>query len=46
MKRKSLIAIALASMETGQVVLEGPAHELSDNPAVMATYLGGKKTKQ
>lgn len=33
-------------LETGQVVLEGPAHELSDNPAVMATYLGGKKTKQ
>lgn len=32
-------------LETGQVVLEGPAHELSDNPAVMATYLGGKKTK-
>lgn len=31
-------------LETGQVVLEGPAHELSDNPAVMATYLGGKKT--
>ncbi|MDO8457462.1 MAG: ABC transporter ATP-binding protein [Burkholderiaceae bacterium] len=32
-------------LETGHVVLEGPAHELSDNPAVMATYLGGAKTK-
>lgn len=33
-------------LETGQVVLEGPASELADNPAVMATYLGGnKKTK-
>jgi branched-chain amino acid transport system ATP-binding protein len=27
-------------LETGQVVLEGPAHELIDNPAIMATYLG------
>jgi branched-chain amino acid transport system ATP-binding protein len=27
-------------LETGQVVLEGPAYELTDNPAVMATYLG------
>jgi branched-chain amino acid transport system ATP-binding protein len=30
-------------LETGQVALEGPAEELADNPAVMATYLGGKK---
>lgn len=33
-------------LETGQLVLEGPAHDLLDNPAVMATYLGGIKTKQ
>ncbi|PIT79682.1 ABC transporter ATP-binding protein [Limnohabitans sp. 15K] len=33
-------------LETGQVALEGPAEELSDNPAVMATYLGGHKKKQ
>lgn len=32
-------------LETGQVVLEGPAAELADNPAVMATYLGGSKKK-
>jgi len=28
------------------LALEGPAEELSDNPAVMATYLGGHKKKQ
>lgn len=32
-------------LETGQVALEGPAEELADNPAVMATYLGGHKKK-
>lgn len=33
-------------LETGQVVLEGPASELAYNPAVIATYLGSnKKTK-
>jgi branched-chain amino acid transport system ATP-binding protein len=30
-------------LETGRVVLEGPAAELALNPAVMATYLGGAK---
>lgn len=33
-------------LETGQVALEGPAEELADNPAVMATYLGGHKNKR
>jgi branched-chain amino acid transport system ATP-binding protein len=33
-------------LETGQVVLEGPAAELAHNPAVMATYLGGKKNEK
>lgn len=32
-------------LETGRVALEGPAAELADNPAVMATYLGGTKNK-
>jgi len=32
-------------LETGQVVLEGPCDQLADNPAVMATYLGGIKPK-
>lgn len=30
-------------LETGQVALEGPSHQLADDPAVMATYLGGRK---
>jgi branched-chain amino acid transport system ATP-binding protein len=33
-------------LETGQIALEGPAEELADNPAVMATYLGGQKNKR
>lgn len=32
-------------LETGQVVLEGPSDQLADNPAVMATYLGGIQPK-
>jgi branched-chain amino acid transport system ATP-binding protein len=32
-------------LETGHVVLEGPADELTDNPAVMLTYLGGTKNR-
>ncbi len=32
-------------LETGQVVLEGPSEQLADNPAVMATYLGGSQAK-
>jgi branched-chain amino acid transport system ATP-binding protein len=28
-------------LETGQIVLEGPARDLLDNPKVTAAYLGG-----
>ena len=28
-------------LETGEIVLEGPATELSDNPKVKEAYLGG-----
>lgn len=31
-------------METGKIVLEGPAQEVAGNPQVMAAYLGGKKS--
>lgn len=42
--RKALqIADYAYVMETGKIVLEGDAKEVSDNPAVMAAYLGGKK---
>ncbi len=30
-------------METGKIVLHGKASEVTDNPQVMAAYLGGKK---
>lgn len=30
-------------METGKIVLEGPAAEVAQNPQVMAAYLGGHK---
>lgn len=30
-------------METGKIVLEGPAQEVASNPSVMAAYLGGRK---
>lgn len=32
-------------LETGEVVLEGPANELSDNPRVIESYLGLGKTQ-
>lgn len=42
--RKALqIADYAYVMETGKIVLEGDAKEVSNNPAVMAAYLGGKK---
>lgn len=42
--RKALkIADYAYVMETGHIVMEGPAQEVADNPAVMAAYLGGKK---
>lgn len=40
-------ALAIADyayvMETGRIVLEGPAQEVAANPSVMAAYLGGRK---
>ena len=30
-------------LETGKIVMEGPAQEVAANPDVMAAYLGGKK---
>ena len=30
-------------LETGELVLEGPAHTLADDPRVIETYLGAKK---
>ncbi len=30
-------------LETGRLVLEGPSTQLANDPAVMATYLGGRK---
>ena len=40
-------ALAIADyayvMETGKIVLQGPAAEVAANPSVMAAYLGGKK---
>ena len=42
--RKALqIADYAYVMETGKIVMEGPAQEVADNPDVMAAYLGGKK---
>lgn len=42
--RKALqIADYAYVMETGKIVLEGPAKEVAANPSVMAAYLGGKK---
>lgn len=42
--RKALqIADYAYVMETGKIVLEGPAKEVASNPSVMAAYLGGKK---
>lgn len=32
-------------METGQIVLEGPAHEVAADPRVLDAYLGGSKKK-
>jgi branched-chain amino acid transport system ATP-binding protein len=28
-------------LETGRIVLEGPAQEVADNPEVKVAYLGG-----
>ena len=28
-------------LETGRIVLQGPASEIAENPAVIAAYLGG-----
>lgn len=42
--RKALqIADYAYVMETGRIVMEGPAQEVASNPDVMAAYLGGKK---
>lgn len=42
--RKALqIADYAYVMETGKIFLEGPAKEVTENPSVMAAYLGGKK---
>lgn len=42
--RKALkIADYAYVMETGHIVMEGPAQEVAANPAVMAAYLGGQK---
>lgn len=42
--RKALqIADYAYVMETGKIVMEGPAQEVANNPDVMAAYLGGKK---
>lgn len=42
--RKALqIADYAYVMETGRIVMEGPAQEVANNPDVMAAYLGGKK---
>ncbi len=42
--RKALqIADYAYVMETGKIVLEGPAQEVASNPSVMAAYLGGRK---
>lgn len=42
--RKALqIADYAYVMETGKIVLEGPAQEVTSNPSVMAAYLGGRK---
>lgn len=42
--RKALqIADYAYVMETGKIVMEGPAQEVAANPDVMAAYLGGKK---
>ncbi len=31
-------------LETGKMILHGPAKEIANNPRVMEAYLGGKKT--
>ncbi len=42
--RKALqIADYAYVMETGKIVIEGPAQEVAANPSVMAAYLGGRK---
>ena len=42
--RKALqIADYAYVMETGKIVMEGPAAEVAGNPDVMEAYLGGKK---
>lgn len=42
--RKALqIADYAYVMETGRIVMEGPAQEVASNPDVMAAYLGGRK---
>jgi branched-chain amino acid transport system ATP-binding protein len=42
--RKALkIADYAYVMETGRIVMEGPASEVAGNPAVMAAYLGGRQ---
>ena len=42
--RKALrIADYAYVMETGKIVMQGPAAEIASNPNVMAAYLGGRK---
>ena len=31
-------------METGKIVIEGPAADVAQNPQVRAAYLGGRKS--
>ena len=42
--RKALrIADYAYVMETGKIVMQGPAAEIASDPNVMAAYLGGRK---
>ena len=44
-EQNAQMALSIASrayvLETGRIVLEGPAHEVADNPDVKVAYLGG-----
>jgi len=44
-EQNAQMALSIANrayvLETGRIVLEGPAHEVADNPEVKVAYLGG-----
>lgn len=44
-EQNAQMALSIANrayvLETGRIVLEGPAHEVADNPEVKIAYLGG-----